>query len=529
MERKETVKKLTLEEYRDKVMGCWAGKNIGGILGAPFEGKRQVNHADFYQQDLCMGPPPNDDLDLQIVWLSAIERYGRQVNASILGEYWLSFVIPNWVEYGTGKANLRAGLEPPISGYLDNPYKDSNGCWIRSEIWACLAPGHPEIATRYAHEDAIVDHADEGMYGEIFTAALESAAFVENDTNTLLEIALSYVPEDSALTRAVRTAMRCYQDGVPFLEARKKIHNSAPGTFGIQSIRLQDIAREDNEGMEIGAAGFDCPENIGFLVAGWLYGENDFGRSLCLANSCGEDTDCTCGTLGAILGIQRGAKALPEKWTAPVGDRIATMCIDRTTDGIWIPDTVTELTDRVIRDLPLFLGQKYCDILDPSGLAVYCLEEKDLWCARGEDYLKDINGNGKSEELPVRELCALSPFCVRREYPSFSVILDYQGSVHFREDQTKELRVRVRNVNRMHQQQWVKITIFVPDGSEAIGGSSVQLPLNNNYLSEAETTFQIDASAYRDAVLEGVIDVSLVGRRSSGDIKFILTREFGRE
>ncbi|MDY6334978.1 MAG: ADP-ribosylglycohydrolase family protein, partial [Lachnospiraceae bacterium] len=103
------------------------------------------------------------------------------------------------------------------------------------------------------------------------------------------------------------------------------------------------------------------------------------------------------------------------------------------------------------------------------------------------------------------------------------------GSVHFREDQTKELRVRVRNVNRMHQQQWVKITIFLPDGSEAIGGSSVQLPLNNNYLSEAETTFRIDASAYRAAVLEGVIDVSLVGRHSSGDIKFMLTREFGRE
>lgn len=81
------MKKLTLEEYRDKVMGCWAGKNIGGILGAPFESKRQVNHVDFYQQDLTMGPPPNDDLDLQIVWLSAIERYGRQVNASILGEY----------------------------------------------------------------------------------------------------------------------------------------------------------------------------------------------------------------------------------------------------------------------------------------------------------------------------------------------------------------------------------------------------------------------------------------------------------
>lgn len=29
------MKKMSLDVYRDKVMGCWAGKNIGGILGAP--------------------------------------------------------------------------------------------------------------------------------------------------------------------------------------------------------------------------------------------------------------------------------------------------------------------------------------------------------------------------------------------------------------------------------------------------------------------------------------------------------------
>lgn len=78
------MRKLDFATYKDKVMGCWAGKNIGGVLGAPFEGKRQVNDISFYTQDLSMGPPPNDDLDLQIIWLAAVERYGRNVNASIL-------------------------------------------------------------------------------------------------------------------------------------------------------------------------------------------------------------------------------------------------------------------------------------------------------------------------------------------------------------------------------------------------------------------------------------------------------------
>lgn len=267
---------LQLNELRDKLAGCWTGKNVGGVLGAPFECKRMIPNVDFYVQDLTQGPPANDDLDLQIVWLAAVERYGRNVNASILGEYWLSFVIPNWVEYGTGKTNLRAGLIPPLSGDVDNTYKNSNGCWIRSELWACLAPGHPEIATRYAFEDAIVDHADEGMYAEIFTSAIQSAAFVENDREKLVEIGLSYLPENCITAQTIRKAVDCYHSGVDFIEARKQIHNTAPGTFGIQGIAISEIPTENNEGMKLGAAGFDAPENVAFVVLGLLYGEGDF-------------------------------------------------------------------------------------------------------------------------------------------------------------------------------------------------------------------------------------------------------------
>ena len=64
----------------------------------------------------------------------------------------------------------------------------------------------------------------------------------------------------------------------------------APGTFGIQGIAISEIPTENNEGMELGAAGFDAPENVAFVVLGLLYGEGDFGKSLILANNCGEDT-----------------------------------------------------------------------------------------------------------------------------------------------------------------------------------------------------------------------------------------------
>lgn len=517
--------KLKLDVYKDKVMGCWTGKNIGGVLGAPFECLRQINDIDFYTQDLTAGPPPNDDLDLQIVWLAAVERYGRNVNAAILGEYWLSYIIPNWVEYGTGKANLRAGLQPPISGLLDNTYKDSCGCFIRSEIWACLAPGHPEIAARYAYEDAIVDHAGEGMYGEIFFAALESAAFVESDCRKLIDIGLSYIPEDSIMAKSIQKAVECYDNQVDIYEARKKIHNTAPGTFGIQGMKLSEIKQEGNEGMELGKPGFDAPENVAFAIAGWLYGEGDFGRSICIANSLGEDTDCTCATLGAVMGIISGAAKLPAKWKEPLDDKIVTLCIDKTSRGVWVPETATELTDRIIRATPMFLGQKLCDIFAEGGMEIACGEGKALYCSRTPEYMHGINSQCKNGELPISELCSLSPYVVRYEFPAFRVFIDYNGSVFYKKGENRKIKVRVYNDFSMNQQQWVKIRAYMPDGVDMVSGNATMLPLNNLSGVFAETEFEFVVNTCQEFKLEFIISVALEGRHSSGTIKGTLMQE----
>ena len=518
---------LTLKTYRDKVKGCWTGKNIGGVLGAPFEGFRQINEIDFYVQDLTQGPPPNDDLDLQIVWLAAVERFGRNVNASILGEYWLSFIIPNWVEYGTGKANLRAGLLPPLTGVVDNIYKDSCGCFIRSEIWACLAPGHPELAARYAYEDAIVDHQGEGVFGEVFIAALQSAAFVESDPYKLIDIGLSYIPTDCMLAQAVKKAIACYEQKVDIHEARRLIHNTAPGTFGIQGLKVKDIKKEGNAGMAIGQPGFDAPENVAFVIAGWLYGEGDFGNSLLIANSFGEDTDCTCATLGAILGIIQGDSGLPEKWKSPLNDRIETLCIDKTSRGVWVPKTATELTERVMRAMPAFLGQENCDIFAEGGMTVTCKTGDDLYCSRSDEYLPGINSHHHDDLLPVSELCRLSPYVVRYECPAFRFLIDYDGSVFYKRGEARKVKVSITNAFQMRQQQWVRIRALMPDGVVLLGGGSVLLPLNNLSGSFAETEFEFVPESSLTGKLEFLIEISLEGRHSSAAVKVVLMGKNG--
>lgn len=232
--------KLNYTEYLEKVKACWLGKNIGGTLGAPFEGKRGTFDVEYYTHDVSSGVIPNDDLDLQLVFLLAAEKYGKALRSEHLAEYWLSLIPVDWSEYGQGKNNLRFGFMPPITGNFNNTYKNSCGCFIRSELWACLNPGHPELAVKYAYEDGTVDHADEGVFGEVFCAAIQSAAFVESDTRELIEIGLSYIPESCAVAKAVRLAIDCCDSGYDWRECRRQILTQFPDTFGF----MRDFDKE---------------------------------------------------------------------------------------------------------------------------------------------------------------------------------------------------------------------------------------------------------------------------------------------
>lgn len=330
--------KLNYNEFKDKVYACWIGKNIGGTLGAPYEGtKEYMNVTGFVTK--AGEVLPNDDLDLQLVWLAAVERCGvEHVNAATLGEFWLAFVTPHWNEYGIGKANMKMGLLPPLSGDYRNDWKHSNGAWIRTELWACLYPARPDLAAKAAIEDACVDHGTgEGTYAAVFVAALQSAAFALKDLRDCIDVALSKIPEDCRLARSVRLTVDCYDRGLPAKQTR-------------------DLIQRENA--DIGDGWFEAPSNVSYVVLGLLYGEGDFKRSMLYAVNCGDDTDCTAATVGATMGILYGGSGIPADWSVHIGDDIVTVSIDRGT--IYrIPKTCTELTERVIAQTRLALCMEH--------------------------------------------------------------------------------------------------------------------------------------------------------------------------
>ncbi|MDD4368161.1 MAG: ADP-ribosylglycohydrolase family protein [Oscillospiraceae bacterium] len=421
---------LNEKTYHDKVMACWIGKNIGGTLGTPFEGKRQLNQITGFTSP--KGEPlPNDDLDLQLVWLLAGEEQGLQnINPSVLSAYWLEYIVPHWNEYGIGKANLRAGLLPPLSGHYRNPWKDSNGAWIRTEIWASLAPADPDQAVRWAFADACVDHGlGEGTWAALFTAAVESAAFVIEDLRTLLNIGLSKIPPTCRVARSVNLAIQAYDTGKNWQEAREIVMADSRPDLGW----------------------FQAPANVAFAVIGLLYGEGDYKKSLLIAVNCGDDTDCTGATVGALLGIMHGKAFMPQDWIDYIGDRLITISLNRTLAAV--PATCTELTQRVTALAQRWSGRGKTSIV-PSATE---LPENSAREFMGDEF--------------ARELQSLSPYAYAVDTPIGHILLEYDQEPILAPDETISIQITITNRTRAPQQY--QLRWFLPVGWAVAGPQSL--------------------------------------------------------
>lgn len=505
---------ITYGQLKDKIAGCWNGKNIGGCLGAPYEGPRKINAVKFYDEAVIANPPANDDLDLQILWLNAVEKFGKFVNAEIMSEYFAAYVIPNWVEYGSAKANLRAGLKPPFSGITDNDYHNSNGSFIRSEIWACLCPGIPDKAAEYAYHDAIIDHGDEGLYAEIFCATIESAAFIESDVNKLIEIGLSYIPKTCACAKAVKMVTEEYSKGTDWKKVRIRLLSEITCNFGVQDKPPQKRCNE----FPLAKPGYDAACHIGFLVLCWLYSGGDFEKAICLAVNVGDDADCTAATIGSILGIIIGNAALPEKWVKPLNDKIITKCINVLSPGITAPATIGEMTERVLSCIPAFLGSD-CDMSYAGDKYAVKTREKDTLGFVGSRHLPLIDTNTMEQFLPIERLNKLSPYAVIYEYPTFNAVLDYHGENRISEGETKKVTLTVTDNGILNEQRWIEISVMAKDGLTVTKGKyqTHALQITHEYAAIAEIEFTAEnLSGPRS---EFYIDVQVANRPTSAVIK----------
>lgn len=309
---------LPYDDYRRRVLACWLGKAVGGTLGLPVEGQSGPLDLTYYDPvPDCM--LPNADLDLQVVWLETLRRFGPPVDRWLLAQGWQQHqaFLPD--EYGVAMRNLAIGLMPPISGRYDNDFTGGLGAAIRSELWACLAPGAPDLAMRLAREDACVDHDDEGVFAAEFLAALQCLAFVEQNRERLLDTVSRLIPVHSRVNQVVADTRAWWAEHQDW-----------------RKVRIQILQRYGSQNLT------DVAQNLGFMILGWYAGDS-FGEAICIAVNCGEDTDGTGASLGALLGIL-DPDSIEERWLTPIGRELR---LSPGIVGAHEVDNLDQLTDQV--------------------------------------------------------------------------------------------------------------------------------------------------------------------------------------
>jgi ADP-ribosylglycohydrolase len=313
--------RLATEVYRDKVLGAWLGKSAGATLGQAIRG--QMTPAFFHYYNPVPGQPVSSvALDFPVAWLTAIEQAGVALDSEALRAVWLEKLDYSQDEYGYAALNMRRGLPSPACGAHSNWFRRSTGAIMRADFWAMTAPGSPQAAASLAYHDAVLDHSEDGVWAAMFLAAVGSAAFFVQDMLPLLTIGLAMIPRTCRSARAVKTALAAGQRGASWLEARENVQH------------------------EVGDKNYtDVAQNLGFLTMGLLYGQNDFGGSLCAAVNCGYDSEAVGAALGALLGIMRGASGLPTDWTRPIGDILIPGAGARDVQGVL---SLAALADRTV-------------------------------------------------------------------------------------------------------------------------------------------------------------------------------------
>ncbi|MFE7750863.1 ADP-ribosylglycohydrolase family protein [Streptomyces sp. NPDC057428] len=347
----------------DRLHAAWLGRAAGCLLGKPveklpLEGIRAIGRATgnwplttwFTARGLPAalaaahpwnrrsaptslaenidGMPEDDDLNYPLLALLLLQRHGPDFTTDDVARLWLGELPAGRVFTAERVAyrNLLDGVEPPDTARHRNPFREWIGAQIRADVHGWTHPGDPAAAAEQAHRDAVLSHTANGVYGAMFTAAaLAEAAGGETDVHGCLAAGLRVVPPRSRYAAAVRLGIAAARDEPDFDAVVDRLHSTFAATHHWVHVL----------------------PNAALLAAALTHADGDFAGSVCRAVSGGWDTDSNGATAGSLAGLLAGrADALPDRWTAPLKNRLATSVTGFGSIGF---DTLAELTYKEVR------------------------------------------------------------------------------------------------------------------------------------------------------------------------------------
>lgn len=292
------------KEFQDKIAGGWYAQICGGALGTAIEGFTTDNLREAYGEirDYIRKPNTfNDDITYELAFLKAFEGAGYAVTSRDIGLQWAAIMPFGWSAEEIALRNLKLGIYPPESGYLNNPYREWIGAQMRGAICGMAAPGDPREAARLAWIDGVISHYNNGVIGEIFNAVMVALAFVEEDVRRILIDTIDMLPKDSEYYSVVKYALDRCMEAENWEEAWRPCEKKYEKYNWIHAY----------------------PNAAAEVIALW-FGKGDYDETMHIISMEGQDVDCNAAQIGTIIGIIRGMDGIDKKWLEPIGDDLVT-------------------------------------------------------------------------------------------------------------------------------------------------------------------------------------------------------------
>ena len=156
------------------------------------------------------------------------------------------------------------------------------------------------MTERLYYEDAYLTHRRNGIYGEMYLAAAQAAAFVCDTAEEALRAGLYEIPEHCTLAEDIRWALEEAKHTAGWREARRKVDERFRGMHSVHT-----------------------NNNLCLVVFALLLGGNDVTKILGETVAMGLDNDCTAASAGSVIGAIVGTKNVPSVWTKDFND-----CVD---------------------------------------------------------------------------------------------------------------------------------------------------------------------------------------------------------
>ena len=343
------------DELFDHLHGAVTGRCVGCALGKPVENRKRdfikenlqkVGHwpLDYYFSEKGdFGCPPSrreniaymefdDDIQYTLIGLKVLESdKGPNFTWDHVAWTWGQSLHVNAIFTAERQAllnfhnyNPRGVMSPLTADFTsthNNPCREWIGAQIRADGWAYCCAGNPELAAEFAWRDACWTHRANGIYGEMFAAAVIAAAFVEKDPAKLVEIGLSEIPANCRLAEEIRWALKTIPACPGFEDFMDRLDE-----------RFKDMDR------------IHTVNNMLIVVMSLFYGKMDLDKSACVSVMAGYDTDCNGATVGSIIGAAHGKAKLGGKLAEPLNDTIKTFVF-----GFPETITMTEIAQRCLK------------------------------------------------------------------------------------------------------------------------------------------------------------------------------------